>query len=92
MATTASSILGAGCSNGTENRCSLTRLTWDPRPRTKRPPDSSARSRAAMAVMAGLRGKASATAVPTVTRSVACATSVAWTKADLAVSATQTLS
>ena len=77
MATTASSILGAGCSNGTENRCSLTRLTWDPRPRTKRPPDSSARSLAAIAVIVGLRGKARAMSVPTFALVVAAHTTAA---------------
>ena len=45
-----------------------------------------------MAVMAGLRGKARATAVPNRTRVVAWATRAACTNAERAVSATHTLS
>jgi hypothetical protein len=89
---TYSAIFGAGCSKVTENRCSLTRLTCDPRPRTNRPPESSARSRAVIAVMVGLRGNARAMLVPTVTRSVAWHARAAWTNAEYAVSATHTLS
>src|SRR6266571_2847886 len=88
----ASAILGAGCSNGTEKRRSFTHFTYEPRPRTNRPPNSSARSRAAIAVIVGLRGKARAMSVPTVVRDVAAATTAAWTYAERAVSATHRLS
>ena len=73
-----------------EKRCSLTRLTWGPRPRANRPPESSSRSTAVIAVMPGERGKARAMAVPTLTREVAPATRAAWMKALEVVSAVQT--
>src|SRR5213593_4690091 len=92
ITSTASPIFGAGCSNGMPNRCSLIRFTCVPNPRTNRPSDSSARSRAAIAVIVGLRGNARAMFVPTRMRDVAAAATAAWTKADRAVSATHTLS
>src|SRR6266511_1244985 len=57
-----------------------------------RPCDSSARSRAAIAVIVGLRGNARAMLVPTWIREVFTAATAAWTKADRAVSATHALS
>src|SRR5436309_3570827 len=92
MASTASAIFGAGCSNATPNRCSFTRFTWVPSPRMNLPPESSARSRADIAVMVGLRGKANAMSVPTVTRDVAAQATAACTNDERAVSATQALS
>ncbi len=46
-------------------------LTWVPSPSSKRPPDIFCRSQEATATVMGLRGKATSTAVPTISLSVA---------------------
>src|SRR5258707_451007 len=56
-------------------RRSMGPLTCEPSPRTNRPRDSLCRVQALCAVMVGLRGKATATAVASKTRVVACAAS-----------------
>jgi hypothetical protein len=65
------------------------RFTWVPSPQMNRPPDSSSRSAASMAVMVGDLGNASAIDVPTLILVVAWIATDAVTKALFWVSAAQ---
>jgi hypothetical protein len=89
MTRTYSFILGAGCSNGTEKRLRFTLFTCVPSPRMKRPPDSSSRSHAVMAVIVGERGNARAIEVPTFIDDVSWTAAAAEMKAVFVVSAAQ---
>src|SRR5439155_62184 len=62
---------GPGWSASTPNRAFRVGPTWLPRPSTKRPSEPALRSQAVAAVTVGERAKATATLVPTWTRSVA---------------------
>ena len=64
----------AGRAKGTPYHSSFMRLVPLPSPRLMRPPESSSRSRAAVAWITGERVKAFAIAVPRPMRSVASAT------------------
>src|SRR5206468_8090084 len=72
-ARTTSRSRGPGDSNFTEKRRSLWPLICEPRPRQKRPSDAFWRSHAMWAVIIGLRGNATAMAVPSLRRVVAVA-------------------
>ena len=61
---------GPGASHLTEKRRSLWPLTWVPSPRMKRPSEAAWRSQAMWARIIGLRGNATAMAVPSLIRAV----------------------
>src|SRR5215472_9329674 len=83
---------GPGWSASTPNRAASVGPTWLPRPRTNRPPLHRLRSQAAVAVAAGERAKATATLVPTSTRSVAWTAAAARRYGSRRTSRTQTAS
>ena len=70
---TSSCMRAAGFEKGTPYQSSFMRRVAEPRPRTKRPPDSSSRSMAALAWSSGVRMNAFAMAVPICTLEVAWA-------------------
>lgn len=74
-AITNSRMRGAGCDHGIEKRRSMCGFTCEPRPRTNRPVEYSARFYPAFAMVIGERAKAIAMDVPIVSRLV---TSAAW--------------
>src|SRR5215472_7371591 len=83
---------GPGWSASTPNRAASVGPTWLPRPRTNRPPLHRPRSQAAVAVAVGERAKATATLVPTSTRSVAWTAAAASRYGSRRTSRTQTAS
>src|SRR5436309_6614349 len=80
----------AGRFSSTPKRESNVGPTWLPSPRTKRPAPYPARSHAACAVTAGERENATATSIPTVTRSVARSAAAAMRYGSRRTSAIQT--
>src|SRR3989338_323395 len=86
---TISRIFGPGDSNFTENRRSLWPLTWVPRPRMNRPSEAFARSQAMCARIIGLRGNATAIAVPSLTREVTVAATASGRNGSCCVSEDQ---
>ena len=80
---------GPGAVHLTENRRSMCPLTWVPSPRISRPPDAAWRSQAVWATTVGLRGKATAIAVPRLTRRVCSAASARGRNGSCRVSAVQ---
>ena len=70
VASIASRRCGAGRPYSALCQVSVSRLTPEPRPRRKRPPDISSRSRAVIAWTKGLRVKAQVIPVPIAIRSV----------------------
>src|SRR5712691_9406539 len=88
-ASTTSRSRGPGGSQRTAKRRSLCALTWVPRPRANRPPEAFWRSQAVWASTMGLRGKATAMAVPSCRRSVFTAATARGRKGSCFVSADQ---
>ncbi len=80
---------GPGASHFTLKRRSLCPFTCVPSPRMKRPPESSARSHAVIAVTMGLRGNATAMEVPSLMRFVWVAARARGRKGSWPVSAVQ---
>jgi hypothetical protein len=64
---------GAGWDQGIEKRFSMWARIWDPRPRSRRPPDRSWRSHAVSAVTIGVRANATTIEVPSSIVSEFCA-------------------
>ena len=79
-----------GLAHATPRRRSLCAFTWVPSPNTKRPPLYRAKSHAKWAKMVGVRGKATAMAVPKVMRWLCSAAMVKGKKGSLRVSEVQT--
>src|ERR1700730_15329865 len=88
-ASTTSRSRGPGGAQRTAKRRSLWALTWVPRPSTKRPPEAFWRSQAVCANTMGLRGKATAMAVPSCRRSVFTAATARGRKGSCFVPADQ---
>ena len=68
MASTNSRMRGAGCDHGMEKRLVMWGLIWLPRPRMKRPFEYCCRSQPMLAIVIGLRAKATAMDVPELDR------------------------
>src|SRR2546422_1886424 len=88
-ASTTSRSRGPGGSKRTAKRRSWCALTWVPRPRANRPPEAFWRSQAVWASTMGLRGNATAMAVPSCRRSVSTAATARGRKGSCLVSADQ---
>ncbi len=85
-----SRILAAGLDHGIEKRFSMWAWTWEPRPRTKRPDENRCRSLATVATTSGLRAKATAMLLPSVTFDVCSAAMANGRKGSVATCATHT--
>ena len=84
-----SRIRAAGCDHGMLNRLVMCGLICEPRPSSKRPPETSCTSLAAIATVIGLRAKATMMPVPSSIRSVSPAATASASNASIWVSATQ---